>query len=114
MNTENMIEVTDWDLSKMVSKVYELSKPAGMGFLHYKAGPLEEDEVANMVKLINESAGSAIGSTALHLDYVFGRCCKFVVRKDENNKLWIREFWMDHSEQDMVDLIEHCKGEQDE
>ena len=38
MNTDNMIEITGCDLSVFIKKVYELSAPQGLGFIHAKDG----------------------------------------------------------------------------
>jgi hypothetical protein len=38
-----MIDISGIDLVKFAQAVYELSKPQGLGFLHFSPGPLEEN-----------------------------------------------------------------------
>ena len=44
-----MIDITEIDLVEFVKRVYDLSKPQGLGFLHYEAGQLSTDEAKKIV-----------------------------------------------------------------
>ena len=95
MNTENMINITDADLTELVKAAYNLSSPVGMGFLHYQEGELSDDEANALID--NDS------NIPVSLDYVKGRACKLSVFADEGN-LYIRDNWFDHSES-QLDLL---------
>ena len=93
------IEITGCDLRLLVKKAYELSRPQGMGFLHAKPGPLSDG-------LVDDILMRDRGPHPIMMDYVQGRAVKLSVRRDENNRLWIRSRWYDHSESDLQQLLE--------
>lgn len=93
---EGYIEITGCDLTKFVKEVYALSRPQGMGFIHYKNEPLSDEDAGEILK-----RGKNIA-----MDYVNGRSCKMYVRKEENGTLWINDRWYDHSEQDLSELLD--------
>ena len=97
MNTENMIDITGSDLKEVVKSAYDLSSPQGLGILHFKEGSLTNEEAESFIK--------PHGNIALSLDYVNGRACKLTVWQDEE-KLYIRDQWFDHSEDQLLQLIE--------
>ena len=104
MNTENMIDVTEIGLVNLIKKAYLLSSPQGFGFLHYKDGDeLTPDEVG---KLITQSRGCS--NIAVRLDYVKGRACKLRVFR-VGERLYINNSWYDHSESDLIQLINNSK-----
>lgn len=103
-----MIEITGVDMAKFVKKVYELSKPLGMGFLHFTPEPLSDEEAKS---LINDNDPKIKCS----LDYVKGRSCKMTVHKEisgsmfnKKEKLFIRSPWFDHTDSQLKELLEHC------
>ena len=97
MNTEHMIEITGCDLSIFIKKVYELSAPQGLGFLHAKNGPLEDSEVESILM-------DGCDRIAVEMDYVKGRSCKMVVFK-KDDRIFIRDAWYDHSDNQLSELI---------
>lgn len=93
-----MIDVTGIDLVKFAQKVYELSMPQGLGFLHFTPEPLSEEEAKRSLR----NDGSKI---ALDMDYVDGRACKMVVFR-EGEKLEIRDAWYDHTNEQFSELLD--------
>ncbi len=99
MDTKNMIEITGVNLVEFVKKVYELSNPQGMGFLHFQEGKLATGQAENIVDTWKDDNRMAIG-----MDYVNGRSCKMNVFK-ENDKLWIFGDWFDHTKDQLEELL---------
>ena len=99
MNTEDMIEVTGCDLVKLVKDVYHLSRPQGMGYLHYTEGALSDEDAQTII----DQGGQ--GDCIVSMDYIYGRACKFNVWKDEDDRLWIRSKWFDHTDGDQQSLL---------
>lgn len=97
---ENMIDITGVDLKEFVKKVYELSAPQGLGFLHYKEGSLSNIECENIIEMGRDDR------IALDMDYISGRACKMIVFKEEE-KLWIRTAWYDHTDEQLKELLQH-------
>jgi hypothetical protein len=102
MDTENMIEITGADLVEVVKKVYDLSKPQGLGFLHFNANPLSNEEAKEIIAI-----GSPRKNVVVDMDYVNGRACKFTVFKDDQDRKFIRSQWYDHSQADLDELLRH-------
>lgn len=97
-----MIDITGVDLRKFVKEVYDLSKPQGLGFLHFKDEPLTDAEVDEIIS----GEGSFIrSSVALGMDYINGRSCKMTVRKAEGGRLEINDRWYDHSDAALSELL---------
>ena len=94
---ENMIEVTGVNLIEAVKAAYEMSVPLGLGFLHAQPGGLTDDEAES---LIDKDARIPV-----HLDYVKGRACKFLIHRDADGKLWTPERWYDHSASQLSELL---------
>lgn len=93
-----MIDITGVDLAKFAQKVYELSVPRGLGFLHAKSGGLSAEEAAEIVKR------SEHANVALSMDYVAGRGCKMTVFRNLG-QLEIRDAWYDHTDSDLTTLL---------
>ena len=89
-----MIDVTEIDKIKLVKRVYDLSRPQGLGMLHFVPGPLSDDEA----KAFIEDDGT------VSMDYVSGRACKFNVF-EENGKLFISDSWYDHTDGQLAELL---------
>ncbi len=92
-----MIDVTGIDLVEFAKKVYELSVPQGMGFLHFTPHPLTDEDARQCID---------DGRSALNMDYVHGRACKMHVTR-ENGKLTISDTWYDHTDRIHQQLLEH-------
>lgn len=100
LDTTNLVEITGVDLRKFVQKVYELSHPQGLGYLHFQEGGLSDAD-ADALLTPRER-----GDVLLHLDYVRGRACKMVIwRDEETGKLYIRNEWFDHSRRELKELL---------
>lgn len=99
MNTEDMIEISGANRVEVVKAAYDLSKPQGMGLIHYQAGELTNDE-ASMLITPPDRWGAVVS-----LDYVKGRSCKFSVLQDAAGRLFICRSWYDHSESQLAELL---------
>jgi len=100
---KNMINITGVDLIKFVKEVYELSMPQGLGFLHYKAGGLTDEEAKQfIISKVPEHCYPK--NIVVDMDYVKGRACKMIVFK-ENDKLYIRSSWYDHMDEQLRELL---------
>ena len=94
-----MIDITGVNLVELTKKAYELSMPAGLGFIHYKPEPLSDPEANKIVDGFKNNK-----NVALNLDYVNGRACKLVIFR-EGRKLTIRESWYDHTDYQLEELL---------
>lgn len=93
-----MIDITGVNLTKFAQKVYELSIPRGLGFIHAKPGGLSESEAAKHIQ--------PSGLVALRMDYVHGRGCKMTVFRDgESDRLSIHDTWCDHADAAFDELL---------
>ena len=91
-----MIDVTGVNMVELVKKAYELSRPQGLGMLHFTPDPLTDEEAQSYIQ----------EDRVFYLDYVKGRACKLgVVLKD--GKLMMSTPWYDHSDLDLVKLLAH-------
>lgn len=99
-----MIDITGIDLVKFAQKVYELSAPQGLGFLHYTPEPLTEEEAKKCTYLDREPPYAHGSGVVLDMDYVKGRACKMVVWQ-KDGKLKIREPWYDHTDGIFKELL---------
>lgn len=98
---ENMIKITGVDLVRFVQKVYDLSKPQGLGFMHYEKGGMSEQDA----KAIADTARPE-GRIVLSMDYIRGRACKMTVFR-EGNDLYIPNDWFDHNKDQLDHLLNH-------
>lgn len=97
-----MIDITGVDSIKFAQEVYNLSRPQGLGHLHFTQEPLSESEAKN---ILSQSGGMI----ALGMDYVKGRACKMnVLRNPDTGALEIQDSWFDHDEHDLAELLERC------
>jgi len=92
-----MIDITGINLVELAKKVYELSVPQGMGFLHYTKEPLTDEEAQALVRIDDKFH-------PLAMDYVKGRACKMTVYK-KNGRLEIRDSWYDHTDRAYDELL---------
>lgn len=98
---DETIDVTGVDLVKLIKEAYNLSEPQGMGFLHYKEGPLSDSEAQEMLDAYEGIAGIAVS-----MDYVHGRAVKLTVHQD-GDQLYVYKNWFDHGEVKMEILMKH-------
>ena len=96
-----MIDITGINLIEFAKKVYELSVPQGLGFLHFTSKPLTDEEAEQLVNVFKDDK-----TLALDMDYVKGRACKMHVRR-ENGKLTISDTWYDHTDRIYHQLLSH-------
>lgn len=82
------IDITKVDLKELIRHAYDLSNPQGMGFMHYRPGPIPEELVEDILK-------DTSSYCALSMDYVMGRAVKLSVHKD-GDKLSLPDKWFDH------------------
>jgi hypothetical protein len=93
-----MIDVTGVDVVELVKKAYELSRPQGLGMMHFTPEPMSDEEAQAII--------DSNDSGEIHLDYVGGRSCKFhVFNKD--GKLEVGKSWYDHTDKQLVELLAH-------
>lgn len=97
-------DITGTDLKVFVKKVYELSKPQGMGMLHYEPGDLDDATADEIVR----SAAYHNPRFPIQLDYLKGRACKMTVTAD-GDRLYIQKSWYDHSPEQLEELLKVCK-----
>ena len=91
-----MIDVTGIDKVELVKKAYELSRPQGLGMMHFTSEPLSDEEAKSFI----EKDGT------INMDYVKGRACKFnLFVKDGVESL--RDEWFDHTDGDYDKLLAH-------
>lgn len=77
-----------------IKAAYDLSRPVGMGFMHYQPGGLTDEEAQSLVQ----------PNGRVRMDYVKGRCCKFKIN-DKGTHLEIFDPWHDHSAEDLEELL---------
>ena len=90
-----MIKISnDIDLRELAKKVYELSRPQGMGIIHFQPGGLSDVDAEAITNCGNK----------LNMDYVHGRACKFNVY-EENGQRSIPDNWYDHTDAEYKELL---------
>ena len=94
-----LIDITGCDLREFVKDCYELSSPVGVGFLHYKDGPLDDETAQRIV-----DAGRDGQHYAVSMDYVKGRSVKMDVRRI-NGRLCIDRPWFRHTEEQLEQIV---------
>jgi hypothetical protein len=99
MNTECYIEIPADKLRDAVKLAYGMSGPQGLGFLHFQAGGLSDEDTD---KIINRERP---GWIAVSMDYVHGRSCKFSVYR-EGERLFIQPSWYDHGDAALEELLD--------
>lgn len=95
---DNMIELKNVDLKKFIQKVYEMSRPQGLGFLAAESGGLSDEDAEAIL------ARDSKGRIAASMDYVKGRACKMSVFR-EDGKYYIRDAWYDHTSAALAALL---------
>lgn len=91
---DNYIEITGCNLIALVKKAYALSRPQGLGHLHYREGELSDEQAQ---QIINTPGG-------IDMDYVHGRAVKFWV-KYEGDRMFVPKRWYDHTDAQLRELL---------
>ena len=91
------VEVPESVVTDLVRKAYDLSKPVGMGMIHFQPGPIPEPIVDDLVRLMNKTG-------YLTMDYTLGRQVKFTILKI-GNRYFVHKTWRDHTKEDLVILL---------
>lgn len=94
LKAKTLIEIPPSKLPDLIRFTYLISKPVGMGFLHYTPGDIPEETLNS---ILHDRGG-------IHMDYVHGRQCKMSVLQ-EDGKYFIRKKWPDHDDEDMNKLL---------
>lgn len=103
-NGGGWIDVTEYDLRKLIKETYNLSQPQGLGALHYEKGELSEEEIDQILNF------KQYDRIVVDMDYIKGRACKMTVFRIEN-KLKIRKDWLDHTPRQLEKLIERLDND---
>ena len=94
-----MIELPDnIDLVKFAQKVYELSKPQGLGFFNFVQDELSETDAKKFVDMSRPGY-------CLQMDYIRGRACKMTVFK-QDGKNCVSDTWYDHTDKQYKELLQ--------
>jgi hypothetical protein len=106
------IDITGVNLLKLVKKAYELSKPIGLGRVHFKPNhQLSDDEAKTYIlgnSLFRREHQRSILVVAM--DYCLGRACKLTVyaKSDRPDRLLMDYPWKDHTHMQFVELLRHA------
>jgi hypothetical protein len=103
MDLRGLVEVTEVDQRELAKAAYAMSRPQGMGFLHFTEGELDQATLNAIIEQADKFRGGCID-----LDYVRGRSCKFHVRLHDG-KRYVSINWYDHSVEEMSQLLRDCK-----
>jgi hypothetical protein len=109
MIPENMIDLTGVDKIKLIQKVYELSVPLGMGFLHFRDEPLSEEDAKSCLREYDTTRNPEYGQVIIGMDYVHGRACKFNAWVNSEGELYCHDRWFDHTPEQLETLLESIK-----
>lgn len=101
MNFEGMIDISRASIADIVGAAYNLSRPQGMGQLHYRPGPLSAEEIEHIIGT-QLRQGNPI--SRLSMDYIKGRAVKMTVFITGGKK-YIRFPWYDHSKGQLEELL---------
>ena len=123
--TYDIVDLTGGDLCKLIQAAFDISRPQGMGFLHYSPDHVITDEEAKeMVTDANIGVHLTGSHVALNLDYVRGRAVKLTVflateEQRKHNLIaralpaewthWAYADWYDHSREQMEQIVEAAK-----
>lgn len=100
------LDVSEFSIDDLIREAYAGSKPVGMGMLHYRPGPLD-DQTLEGIK--SNAHTSSDGVTAIHTDCVHGRQMKFSVYSIGDKKFTYKT-WYDHTSYDLTDMIRRLKA----
>lgn len=112
MNTATTarIAISRDNLPKVIAKAFDLSKPQGTGFLHFKPGDIPEGVLNDILSSADKA--EIPYRKSIHLDYVEGRAIKLGIYYDEGSQQWQLEGdrWYDHSSAAWEELKEYAKS----
>jgi uncharacterized protein with PIN domain len=94
-----MIDITGVDLIQFVKKTYELSKPLGLGVLHYNPSSLSDEEAKEIIAVFKNDKRIVVS-----MDYIKGRSCKMHVYR-KGDKWMIQSPWYGHTEEQFHQLL---------
>lgn len=97
MQTDHLIEIPADKVEATIREVYDRSQAAGMGFMHYRDGPIPDKTVGSIVTTL-------VMRGQIFMDYVHGRQCKFRIQLN-GRRAFVRPYWPDHSHKQLVDLL---------
>lgn len=95
-NDKSYVNVPVDKINDFVKKAFEISRPQGMGILHFSPNDTLSDEMIQSNLTNNE--------VALSFDYLAGRAMKFRLFK-EKGLYYFCERWFDHTEEDVLELL---------
>lgn len=97
------VYVTPEQVPALVRAAYDLSVPVGLGFLHFRPGPMTDDLLRQVLAQVKDAVDYS--TAILYMDYVAGRCCKFgVFTEQETGRFYIENPWFDHTEEQFDEL----------
>ena len=118
MDPQRFVEITGADLRQLVRVAYRLSRPVGMGFLHYREGEIPEEMIDRILDTKPQAVyGPKEGRfirIVVNMDYVMGRAVKLAVWAVETidietgqkaDKLYIERSWFDHGHEELCTLL---------
>lgn len=102
------IKITREQLPHVISKAFDLSQPQGMGYLHYKPGPIPEDTLDRILERTDNNEGYRKG---VSLDYVEGRAVKLYIPYEPEYGYYMEDDgrWFDHSNEAWEELTTFIK-----
>lgn len=108
--TEARIPISRDNLPKVIAKAYELSKPQGMGYLHFQEGGIPEDVLQKILSRSDAEEGGY--HKRVSLDYVQGRAVKLSIPYDEETgEFYISgDRWYDHSGSQWDELTDYASS----
>lgn len=106
-----MVEIPTDKIREAVKFAYSRSRAQGMGVLHFTPGDLPDEDVD---AILGRTAGAV--EVVVSMDYVKGRACKFHVYSDRGDppRYFTNPRWFDHSDGDLVDLLNELGVEEPE
>ena len=100
------IDITGIDLVEFIKKAYEMSIPAGLGHMHYRPGPLSDEDAYLILEGKNCHSGRLAVGDVFSMDYVHGRCVKLSAW-EKGDKVMTGDIWHDHTGEQYAELLGH-------
>lgn len=93
------IPLSEDQVREIIRRAYRLSRPQGMGYLHFKEGEIPENVIDEIA-----SRATAFG---IAMDYVMGRSVKLGIDR-EGDQFYYSDngYWFDHSAEDLRQLLD--------
>ena len=112
--TIGLIDITDAAVLEFIRHCYELSRPQGMGHLHYRSGRIPDHVLSHLFsELTEEKREGDRPVVALDMDYVMGRAVKMTITRYAG-RYYIQPHWHDHTDADLEELLTLCELDFDE